>query len=126
MDYGDYANITSPPAARYAPSPKDPALNFPPLESYRNRAVPRLDAETAAIDVIMYRITDRHYSDAMIRAVRRGVPVRLLTEPDQYRDPTRYWHSWNVDRMYTAGVQVRHRGHAGLNHQKSVVLRGQA
>ena len=28
--------------------------------------------------------------------------------------------------MYSAGVQIRHRGHAGLNHQKSVILRSQA
>jgi hypothetical protein len=125
-NYGDYANITSLPVARYAPTPKDPELNFPPLESYRNRLVPRLDAEITAIDVIMYRITDRPYSDALIRAVGRGVPVRLLTEPHQYRDPTRYLHSWNVDRLFAAGVQIRHRAHAGLNHQKSVLLRGQA
>ena len=32
------------------------------------------------------------------------------------------WHSWNVDRMYMGGVQIKHRAHAGLNHQKSVIL----
>jgi len=124
--YGNYANITGPLARRYGQFAKDPEINFPPEESYRNRAVPRLDAETRAIDVTMYRITDRSYGDALIRAVQRGVPVRLLTEPDQYRDPTRYMHSWNIDRMYMAGVQIRHRAHAGLNHQKSAVLHSQA
>jgi phosphatidylserine/phosphatidylglycerophosphate/cardiolipin synthase-like enzyme len=124
--YGNYANISGPLVRRYGQFPKDPELNFPPEESYRNRAVPRLDAETRAIDVTMYRITDRSYSDALIRAVQRGVPVRLLTEPDQYRDPTRYMHSWNIDRMYVAGVQIRHRAHGGLNHQKSAVLHSQA
>ena len=49
---------------------------------------------------------------AMIAAVARGIPVRLLTEPQQYRDRTRHWHSWNVDRMYMAGVQIRLRAHA--------------
>jgi phosphatidylserine/phosphatidylglycerophosphate/cardiolipin synthase-like enzyme len=125
-NYGDYANIASAAVARYAPAPKDPELNFPPLESYRNRVIPRLDAEATAIDVIMYRVTDRSYGDALLRAVGRGVPVRLLTEPHQYRDPSRYLHSWNVDRLFAAGVQIRHRAHAGLNHQKSVVLRSQA
>ena len=32
------------------------------------------------------------------------------------------WHAWNVDRLYMAGVQIKHRAHAGLNHQKSVIL----
>ena len=47
------------------------------------------------------------------------MPVRLITEPQQYRDPTRLWDSWNVDRLYMAGMQIRDRAHAGLNHQKS-------
>ena len=60
----------------------------------------------------------------MIAAVRRGVPVRLITEPEMYRSTKYYWHSWNVDRMYMAGVQIKWRKHLGLNHQKSVLLYG--
>ena len=123
--YADYANVTRPLVRRYPTAEKDPELNFPPRESYRSRAVGRYNAETDAIDVTMYRITDRAHTDAMIRAIQRGVPVRLITEPEQYRDRSRYWHSWNVDRLYAAGAQIRHRAHAGLLHQKSVVLRGQ-
>lgn len=123
--YVDYANISGPLTRRYDRFPIDPELNFPPFEGFRSRSVWHYDREQAGIDVIMYRITDRAHSDAMIRAVQRGIPVRLLTEPYQYRDRTRYWHSWNVDRMYMAGVQIRHRAHAGLLHQKSVLLRSQ-
>lgn len=123
--YRDYANISAPLTRRYQVFPIDPELNFPPFDSFRGRSVWHFDREQNGIDVIMYRITDRAHSDAMIRAVQRGVPVRLLTEPAQYRDPSRYWHSWNVDRMYIAGVQIRHRAHAGLLHQKSVLLRSQ-
>jgi phosphatidylserine/phosphatidylglycerophosphate/cardiolipin synthase-like enzyme len=123
--YSSYANISGPLTRRYATFTKDPELNFAPDESYRSRAVERYNVEVAGIDVIMYRITDRSHADAMIRAIQRGVPVRLITEPNQYRDRTRLWHSWNVDRLYMAGVQIRHRAHAGLVHQKSVLLRGQ-
>ena len=123
--YADHANVTRPLQRRYDVHPKDPEMNFPPAESYRSRAVSRYNAEGTAIDVIMYRITDRAHTDAMIRALARGVPVRLITEPHQYRDPTRYWHAWNVDRLYAAGAQIRHRAHQGLMHQKTVLLRGQ-
>ncbi len=118
---------TSPAAwfVRYDRFPIDPEVNFSPAESFRTRAVQRYDAEPQGIDVIMYRVTDPAHADAMIRAVQRGVPVRLITEPEQYRDPVRYWHSYNIDRMYAAGVAVRQRAHAGLTHQKSVILRGQ-
>ena len=126
IQYRDYANITSLPTRAYDIFPKDPELNFAPSQSYANRAVNRYNDETEKIDVIMYRITDQRHTNAMIDAVvNRGVPVRLISEPNQYRDPTRLWHSWNIDRLYMAGVSIRHRKHAGLNHQKSVLLHGQ-
>ncbi|MGB2714074.1 MAG: phospholipase D-like domain-containing protein [Vicinamibacterales bacterium] len=123
--YRNYANLSGPLAREYGIYPKDPELNFSPAEPYVNRAVPLYNAETQRIDVIMYRITDRRHTDAIINAVNRGIPVRLITEPIQYRDPNRLWHSWNVDRLYMAGVQIKHRKHAGLNHQKSVILYNQ-
>jgi phosphatidylserine/phosphatidylglycerophosphate/cardiolipin synthase-like enzyme len=122
VDCADYANITGPLTRRYDIFPKDPSLNFPPSENYRSRSLSRYSAERRKIDVTMFRITDKTHTDAMIAAVARGIPVRLLTEPQQYRDPTRHWHSWNVDRLYMGGVQIKHRAHAGLNHQKSVIL----
>jgi phosphatidylserine/phosphatidylglycerophosphate/cardiolipin synthase-like enzyme len=120
--WANYANITGPLTRRYGIFAQDPSLNFAPWENYRTRAVKAYNAERRAIDVTMFRITDRAHSDAMIAAVARGVPVRLITEPDQYRDSSRMWHAWNVDRLYMAGVQIKHRAHAGLNHQKSVIL----
>ena len=121
-EWADYANITQPLTRRYDIFPKASVLNFPPAENYRTRAVNAYNAEKKKIDVIMYRITDRAHTDAILAAVARGVPVRLITEPDQYRLVDRMWHSWNVDRLYMGGVQVKHRAHAGLNHQKSVIL----
>jgi phosphatidylserine/phosphatidylglycerophosphate/cardiolipin synthase-like enzyme len=123
--YTNYANVLTDLVRHHGIFTQDPELNFAPAQSYRSRAVKRYDAEKTGIDVTMYRITDRAHADAMIRATGRGVDVRLITEPKQYRDPKRLWHSWNVDRMYMAGVQIRHRKHAGLLHQKSVVLHGQ-
>jgi len=123
--YANYANVSGTLVRRHDTYAKDPELNFPPAESYRSRAVGHYNAETLGIDVVMYRITDRAHTDAIIAAHQRGVPVRLITEQMQYRDPKRLWHSWNVDRLYMAGIQIKHREHAGLNHQKSVLLHSQ-
>ncbi|MEX1126971.1 MAG: Ig-like domain-containing protein [Vicinamibacterales bacterium] len=124
VHYTDYANVPGPQSRVYPIYDKDPELNFPPLESYATRAVYHYYYETARVDVTMYRITDRRHADAMIDLRTAGVPIRLITEPQQYRDTTRLWHAWNVDRMHMAGVQIMHRAHAGLNHQKSVQLHG--
>jgi phosphatidylserine/phosphatidylglycerophosphate/cardiolipin synthase-like enzyme len=131
--YRNYANVSSPQRA-YGTFPIDPELNFPP-GGFRERSLDRYAAETQGIDALMYRITDRAHTDALIAAVQRGIPVRLITEQIQYRDPRRLWHSWNVDRLWAAGQQhpiggqpgihVRHRRHDGLSHEKLTVLRGQ-
>jgi len=121
----DYANIAGPLARRYPQYDVDPDLNFPPGQSYRNRAISRYRHETQGIDVMMYRLTDSTHTDAIIDAVERGVPVRLITEQVEYRNRARWWDSWNVDRLYMAGVQIRQRGHDGLSHQKSIILRDQ-
>ena len=101
-----------------------PSMNFPPLENFANRSVARYNRETHGIDATVYRATDHRHPDAMIAAVARGVPVRIITEPSEYRNPERLWHSKQVDRMWLSGVQIKHRQHPGLTHQASVVLRG--
>jgi phosphatidylserine/phosphatidylglycerophosphate/cardiolipin synthase-like enzyme len=123
-NFRDYANVHAPLARRYPVFPQDPGLNFPPGQSYANRALALYASEPQGIDVIMYRITDRRHSDAMIAARKRGVSVRLITDVTEYREPSRLWHAWNVDRVWAAGIPVRVPAHAGLNHQKSVILRG--
>jgi PLD-like domain len=124
--YSNYANVSGALHRKYPSYPIDPQMNFPPSVSYRNRAVAGYNAESTAIDVNMFRITDRAHTDAIIAAVQRGVKVRLITEQEEYRNPDRLWDSWNVDRMCAAGVAIRQRGHDGLNHEKVVLLRGQA
>jgi hypothetical protein len=134
--YANYANITTPLTRKFPPSTISPEMNFPPGADFANRSVGRYNAETKQIDAIMFRITDRRHTDALINALNRNVVVRLITEPDQYRDPTRLWHSWNVDRLYMAilaakarnlalGSGIKHRAHAGLSHEKMTILYNQ-
>jgi phosphatidylserine/phosphatidylglycerophosphate/cardiolipin synthase-like enzyme/regulation of enolase protein 1 (concanavalin A-like superfamily) len=123
-NYSAYANVTS--RVRVYPTFTISAdLNFPPGQSYANRVIALEKAETQKIDVNMYRITQQAHSDAIIAAFRRGVPIRYLGETREYRDTTRIWVSWNLDRMYAAGVPMKVRLHDGENHEKVVLLYGQ-
>jgi phosphatidylserine/phosphatidylglycerophosphate/cardiolipin synthase-like enzyme len=123
--YANYANVNGALVRRHPRYAKNAAMNFVPGQDFGQRSVTHYNAETQRIDATVYRITDRRHTDALIAARKRGVTVRLITEPKQYRDPARIWHSWNVDRLYMAGVNVRHRAHAGLMHQKSTLLYSQ-
>src|SRR5262245_28656775 len=127
--WANYANAPNSSVARIYPIvTPNPDLNFAPASgssSYRSRSVKAYDAETQKIDVIMYRITDQAHVDALINAKQRGVPIRFYTEQLMYRDVTQLWHSKMVDQLYMAGIPIRDRAHAGLNHEKLVLLYGQ-
>jgi hypothetical protein len=132
--YGNYANISGALMRRYPTYPIDPSLNFLPnpnaSEDYSARTIALIDRENRKIDLSMYRVTDVRICDALVRAVARGVAVRLLAEPLEYRfDASRSGSEltgpYNIDRMFAAGVQIKMRKHLGLNHQKSVQLYGQ-
>ena len=121
------ANVSGPPVRRYTwlgPESIHRSMDFPPLEDFAVRSVNRYNAETDGIDVISFRITDDRQSDGLLAAIGRGVAVRLLVDPSDYRDPERLWHSKHVDRLWYGGAQVRSRRHQGIMHQASVVLHG--
>jgi phosphatidylserine/phosphatidylglycerophosphate/cardiolipin synthase-like enzyme len=130
LQYANFANVSGPLTRKYPTSPINSELNFPPSvdssQDFLSRTQQNLNAETKKIDIIMYRITNQAVTDTTIAAVKRGVPVRLIHEPDEYRNIERQWDAWNVDRLFVAGAQIRMRKHLGLNHQKSVLLYGRA
>jgi HKD family nuclease len=124
--FANYANISGPLARKYPVFTKDPAINFPPEESFANRSVSNYNQETQKIDAIIFRNTDDRHADAFINALGRGIPVRILQEPETYRTTNYFRHSMNIDRMYMAGAQVKTRKHLGLTHEKLVILHSKA
>jgi hypothetical protein len=124
-NFKNYAN--SPTVARAYPLyAVSSLLNFVPAQNFLTRVTPHYDAETTGLDVIIYKVTETGHANAMIRAVKRGVPVRLITEPGRYRSLENYWHAYNMDRMYAAGVKIRDRAHLGFMHQKTTLLLSQS
>ena len=123
--YATDANITTALTRTYPTYPIDPEMNFVPGQDFASRSVGVYNKESVKIDSIMYRITDARHTNAIIAARQRGVPVRMIIDRDQYRDPKYYWDAWNVDRLYAAGVALRWQGHAGDNHEKVTLLYGQ-
>ena len=123
--FNDYGNISGTPVRAYPLYDVDPSLSFVPSQDFATRSVPLYDAEQQQIDIIMYKITEPRHADGIIRAAQRGVPVRLITEGERYRNRSNLWQSYHIDRLYMAGVQIRDRAHEGFLHQKSTLLYGQ-
>jgi hypothetical protein len=129
VDYANYGNITGPLTRAYPTFPIDPALNFPPSadgsQDFYNRTAFHINHENQKMDIIMYRHTNDRYTNDTVAARARGVPVRMITEQQEYRNLARQWDAYNIDLLYNAGVQIRIRNHQGLNHEKAVLLYGQ-
>jgi hypothetical protein len=119
------ANISGPLTRTYPTYSIDPDLNFPPSQDFGARNVTAINAEKTQIDVLMYRITDQRHTNAIIAAWNRGIPIRIITENKEYHLSQYLWDSWNVDRLYAAGIPIKWRGHAGQNHGKVELLYGQ-
>ena len=125
--FRNFANVPATLVRSYPLYAIDPSLNFPPHQDFGPRSVTRYNAETPSggIDTVIYRITDSRHVDAILAAHRRGVPVRIYIEQREYRFTNRWQHSYNIDRMFAEGIPIRQRRHAGWNHLKLTLLRGQ-
>ena len=105
--YANYANVACDPRTRISDLHQGSAAQFSAAGVVREPRGQQVQPGDRKIDVIMYRITDARHTDAMIAAKNRGVPVRVISDPQQYRDETRLWDAWNIDRMYMAGSRSR-------------------
>lgn len=128
-NYQDYANIHGPLQRSYATYPINPELDFLPSatpgQDYGTRTMAAMAAEKVKLDIDMFRITNQPIADATIKAFNRGVPIRMIVDSSEYRNPARPWDSYNVDRMFMAGIPLKITSHQGQNHEKSLILYGQ-
>jgi hypothetical protein len=83
-----------------------------------------IDAETRAVDLVLYRLTVPNITDALIRKLQANIPVRIFIDPEQYRNISfpEYWLTGSrLDQLWRAGAQIRQRAHQGLTHMKVLI-----
>jgi phospholipase D-like protein/VCBS repeat protein len=114
------------PQGRQAPDfPTDiPGMIWSQGTDLTNAMLAEINAETQAIDLVIYRLTVPSITDALIQKHRSGVAVRVIVEPTQYRNqlyPEYELTGANIDRLWAAGVPIKQRQHEGLTHMKTLV-----
>jgi len=121
------ANISGTPTRKYPLYDVSADLNFVPYQNFETRLRTQVLNENQQIDAVMFRITSATIPDALINRQNAGVPVRLITDVEQYRNTKYFWHSYNVDRMYKAGISIKIKDRSVTEqsmHQKSILLYG--
>lgn len=123
-NFRNLANITSPLARNYPTYAVHPDMNFVPDQHFENRLRTEVGYERQRADAVIFRITSAKIPDALIALHQAGVQVRLITEEEEYRNPGKLWHAYNVDRMYAAGIPIKVKDNVTEQdvHQKSIVL----
>jgi PLD-like domain len=95
--------------------------------SYEDCRAPIIDmirAENVGLDVSMWFMTDTRYSTEIIRRWQAGVPVRILLD---LRADENYPANASVRQSFIdAGIPIRHKTTAGINHWKMILYAGQA
>jgi phosphatidylserine/phosphatidylglycerophosphate/cardiolipin synthase-like enzyme len=123
--FQNFKNITGTPTRKYPLYTIDPAMSFSAdHEDFTDRWIKRMDLENVGVDAIVFRVMEDRAADAVLRAVGRKVPVRIISEPQEYRNIKRLPDSKQIDRMYIGGAQIKFRQHAGLTHEALIQLRG--
>ena len=82
------------------------------------------DVSGRQVDAVMFRITSAQDSRSADQDAAGGIPVRLITDQAQYRNTSYFWDSYNVDRMYMAGIPVKWKDKSSGQdmHQKSILM----
>jgi mitochondrial cardiolipin hydrolase len=75
---------------------------FSPQHDGAARIARLFDGVRRSVDVCVFTITDDRITEAMLRAHRRGVALRVITDNDKSFDP-----GSDIERLERAGVPVR-------------------
>jgi hypothetical protein len=145
VDFADYANTSGLTLTRaYAMYPIDSEMDFLPCattslpcggvsatatwqNNYGTRSQSAINAEKVKLDIDMFRITNAAIVDTTTSAfINRHLPIRMMVDSSEYRNPARVWDSYNVDRLFMAGIPIKITKHLGQNHEKALLLNGQA
>ena len=92
-------------------------------EDCRAPLVDLIDGEITGIDVGVWTVKDAQIQSALIRAARRGVPVRMVM--DTCSDTGSAGHATFIADMAAAGVKMRRRAAGSIAHWNLMIFAGQ-
>ncbi len=113
--------------------PTSPPSHFPrgylgehysPQENLEDIDIGLIDHARTRIDIAMYAFTDRHIAEALVRAAKRGVRIRIYRDRTQLHDrgdKTRFLLSTQVGRSHIT-VRVKDNSTRNIMHLKAFAV----
>jgi phosphatidylserine/phosphatidylglycerophosphate/cardiolipin synthase-like enzyme len=103
--------------------------HYSPEENLEQIDLLQIEAAQRSLDIAMYAFTDKYLAEAILRAARRGVQVRVYRDRQQFEDEQRKAGEHNNDSttdMFRGerNIQVRVKNRRELMHLKSYCVDG--
>jgi phosphatidylserine/phosphatidylglycerophosphate/cardiolipin synthase-like enzyme len=93
----------------------DTAVCFAPVQPCAQWLIQSIDQATSHIDMFAYTFTDREIGQALIRAQKRSVPVRIIFDPVKYKESIGAW-------LAKGGIEIVLDRSAGESHAKIMII----
>lgn len=90
------------PLAVPSPAPVMVDARFSPQHDCAGRIIQLFDSARHTVDVCVFTITDNRISEAIMRAHRRGVNIRVITDNEKLFDP-----GSDIQQLSAAGLAIR-------------------
>ncbi len=98
--------------------PDSTQVFFSPEDNCDLKVIQLIDSANESIDIAVYSFTLDSIGDAVIRAKKRGVKVRVVTEKQQVSQYSEYW------KLLNEGIEVFNDSNSAFMHDKFAVIDG--
>jgi len=110
-----------------AKAPAREENHYSPQENLERVDLALIDSARQSLDIAMYAFTDRYLAEAVVRAARRGVQVRIYRDRQQFEDEQRKAGargSGSTSDMFQGvpNLQLRVKSSRELMHLKAYVV----
>ncbi len=90
---------------------------FCPADSCADKLVKKIDSAKSSLYIAIYSFTLDDISDAVIRAKKRGVEVKVIYDSDQSKNAAS-----DDERLSNEGISVAYRNGSGYMHNKFTII----
>lgn len=93
------------------------SAHFSPGPDCRNKLLDLIGSAKKRIDICVFTISDDRLTEAIIKAYRKGINIKIITDNDKSED-----RGSDIDRLIDAGVNIRMDATANHMHHKYMVV----
>ena len=90
---------------------------FCPQDACADKLVKKIDSASSSIYIAIYSFTLDSISDAVIRAKKRGLDVKVIYDSDQSKNDAS-----DDERLSNEGIKIAYRNGSGYMHNKFTIL----